>query len=99
MASGTQQSTQAIQRMMERLQTAPKNVVQAMNNGHARAQVRVAQAATAAAAIGETTRPVSTTTAMNTQIAGAADPQRVVAQASRRNVIAGGEISHQRAGG
>jgi methyl-accepting chemotaxis protein len=95
LASRTQQSTQEIQQMIERLQNGSKEAVQAMESGQQKAQVSVEQAEQAGAAIEEITRSVATITDMNNQIASAAEEQGAVAEEINRNVITVNDISNQ----
>lgn len=93
LASRTQQSTQEIQKMIERLQNGVQNAVVAMGRGQEKAQGSVAKAESAGCSLDEINKAVTTITAMNMQIASASEEQSLVAEKINRNVSAIQEIS------
>jgi methyl-accepting chemotaxis protein len=91
LASRTQQSTQEIQGMIERLQVGAREAVRVMHDSRTRAQDGVGQAAKAGTSLEAITRAVATISDMNTQIATAAEEQSAVAEEINRNIA---NISH-----
>lgn len=86
LAQRTQQSTQEIQNMIERLQSGSQDAVKAMEQGKNRAQAGVTQAAEAGTSLETIAAAVSTISDMNTQIATAAEEQSVVAEEINLNI-------------
>lgn len=86
LASRTQQSTQEIQNMIERLQTAAREAVQVMDHGSGRAETSVNQAAKAGQSLDAIADAVSTINGMSAQIASAAEEQSAAAEEISRNV-------------
>ena len=80
LASRTQQSTQEIQGMIERLQSGAHDAVQAMQASREQAKQSVTQAAQADEALQAITQAVGNINQMNNQIAAAADQQLGVSQ-------------------
>ncbi len=91
LASRTQESTNEIQGMIEKLQSGIRNAVTTMEQGHDRAGQTVEQAGEAGESLRTITSSVSTINDMNTQIASAAEQQTSVADEINRNVT---EINH-----
>ena len=87
LASRTQQSTQEIQKMIERLQSGTEDAVQVMEASHERAQQTVEQAANAGSSLQAITDAVATINQMNLQIASAAEEQSSVSEEINRNVL------------
>lgn len=87
LASRTQQSTQEIQSMIEKLQEGAKQAVNAMSNSETKADESVSQAANAGASLESITNAVAKIRDMNTQIATAAKEQSSVADEINRNII------------
>jgi methyl-accepting chemotaxis protein len=87
LASRTQQSTQEIQEMIEKLQAGAQSAVKVMDDSRSRAEDSVSQAAQAGTSLEAITRAVSQITDMNTQIATAAEQQSSVAEEINRNVV------------
>lgn len=83
----TQDSTEEIRGMIERLQTAARNVQEAMSSARSRAQEGVGQAAQAQSTLDHIARAVATISDMNIQIAAAAEEQGAVAEEINRNVV------------
>ncbi len=99
LASRTQESTQEIQTMIERLQEGSKNAVAAMNRGQEDAQGSAAQAAEARAALETITRAVASINEMNAQIATASGEQSSVAEEINRNIISIATVAENSAQG
>ncbi|WP_083251450.1 methyl-accepting chemotaxis protein [Acidihalobacter yilgarnensis] len=93
LASRTQQSTEEIQGMIERLQAGARDAVTAMEGGQARAELSVDQAARAGASLGAITGAVTRINDMNLQIASAAEEQSHVAEEINRNVLTINEVA------
>lgn len=87
LASRTQESTEEINGMIEKLQTGAKNAVNVMETGRQLAQNGVEQASMAGQSLQSITQSVATINDMNTQIAGAAEEQSKVAEEINRNVV------------
>jgi len=93
LASRTQQSTQEIQTMIERLQNGVKNAVVAMGKGQEKVKGSVSKAESAGQSLDEINKAVTTITAMNTQIANASEDQSNVAEEINKNVSVIKDIS------
>lgn len=99
LASRTQQSTNEIQTMIEKLQTGIRNAVDTMEKGRERARQTVEQASNAGESLRTITSSVSTINEMNTQIASAAEEQTGVAEEINRNIVDINLISETNAAG
>ena len=97
LASRTQQSTQEIQGMIERLQAGANDAVNAMIQGQNCAENSVGQAAKAGNALGTITEVVNRVTELNITIASAAEKQSSTTTDINRNVGNINEISRQTA--
>ena len=86
LASRTQQSTQEIHDMIERIQTSASNAVTAMDKGCEQAQRTVEKATEADNALQEIRRTIESINAMNSQIATAAVQQSAVAEEININI-------------
>ena len=86
LASRTQQSTEEIQQMIERLQQGSSKAVNAMESSRKQGEETVLKAASASDSLKTITNSVSIITDMNTQIATAAEEQTTVADEISRNV-------------
>lgn len=93
LASRTQQSTQEIQDMIERLQQGVKNAVVAMGRGQDKAKSSVEKAETAGHSLDEINKAVATITEMNIQIASASEQQSNVSEEINKNVLTIKDIS------
>ena len=99
LASRTQESTNEIQTMIEKLQSGIRNAVTTMEQSHERAGQTVGQANNAGESLRTITSSVSTINEMNTQIASAAEEQTGVAEDINRNIVGINEISEKNADG
>ncbi|WP_029511263.1 methyl-accepting chemotaxis protein [Marinobacterium stanieri] len=79
LASRTQQSTEEIQSMIERLQSGAREAVGVMGNSREQSGATTERAASASQSLQQITASVATINEMNTQIAGAAEQQTAVA--------------------
>ena len=91
LAQRTQQSTQEIHEMIERLQKGTANAVTAMEKSREQAQMGVEQAAEAGSSLDAIKSAVDLINDMNTQIASAAEEQSAVAEEINKNI---NNISH-----
>ncbi len=87
LASRTQDSTEEIQNMIEKLQSGSRNAVKVMEEGTQQTVKTVEQAAEAGTALQSITEAVDYITQMNEQIASAAEEQSSVAEEINRNVV------------
>jgi len=87
LAARTQESTEEIRSMLDKLKIGARDAVQAMEKGHEQAQNSVEQASNASTAINEITRAVTSISEMNAQIAAAAEEQSSVADEMNRSVV------------
>jgi methyl-accepting chemotaxis protein len=95
LASRTQQSTQDIQQMVERLQTGAEKAVSVMDQSQSQAKDSVEQAALANESLVAIASMISQINDMNTQIAAAAEEQSAVAEEINKNIISISQISTQ----
>jgi methyl-accepting chemotaxis protein len=99
LASRTQQSTQEIQAMIERLQHGTSDAVKAMEKSRTQAQAGVEQAATTGTSLDAIVGAVKTINDMNTQIASASEEQSAVAEEINRNISNISDVGQQTAEG
>jgi len=97
LASRTQQSTQEIQDMIERLQGATQNAVKAMETGQKEASGSVDQAQRAGESLKSITAAVAEISDMNNHIASAAEEQSLVTEEINQNISKISTISDQSA--
>ncbi len=99
LASRTQESTEEIQQMIEKLQSGARDAVQVMEQGRSMAQESVEQAGQAGQALDGITGAVDQITTMNNQIAEAARQQGEVAEEINQNVINISQVADETASG
>jgi methyl-accepting chemotaxis protein len=87
LAQRTQESTQEIQGMIERLQGGAREAVRSMADGSAEMERTMAQAALAGESLTAIKQAVGLINDMNTQIASATEEQMAVSQEISRNVV------------
>jgi len=98
LASRTQESTQEIQDMIERLQHEAARAVMAMGSGQEQTRQTLDHAAAADESLANIVGLVNTISDMNAQIAGAAEEQTSVAQELDRNVMHIAQLAEQAQG-
>lgn len=86
LASRTQESTQEIEEMIERLQSGSMHAVSVMQQSSAKAEQTMEQATQAGSSLENIAQAISTINDMNTQIAAAAQQQSVVTEEMNKNV-------------
>ncbi|AOV18755.1 hypothetical protein BJI67_16065 (plasmid) [Acidihalobacter aeolianus] len=99
LAKRTQDSTEEIRAMIERLQGGSKQAVAAMDSGHKRAQASVDQAQAAGVSLNTIAQAVTKINDMNALIASAAEEQSSVAEEINRNVTNISQGTQQTAAG
>jgi methyl-accepting chemotaxis protein len=87
LAQRTQESTQEIQGMIERLQAGAREAVRSMADGSAEMERTMTQAGRAGESLAAIAQAVSLINDMNTQIASATEEQMAVSQEISRNVV------------
>ena len=87
LASRTQESTQEIQEMIERLQKGSRDAVKAMQSGQEQAHSTVEQASQAETSLGEISSAVAQINEMNAHIAEASRQQGEVVEEINKNII------------
>lgn len=87
LAGRTQESTEEIRAMLDKLKVGASGAVKAMTEGHEQAQYSVEQAKNASDSIDKITHAVTAINEMNTQIATAAEEQSAVAEEMNRSVV------------
>jgi len=98
LASRTQESTQEIQHMIEKLQVGAHNAVDAMQSSQNRATETVDHSNKAGEALGSITQSVDSITSMNLQIASAAEEQSQVAEEINQNIVRITDIAQETSG-
>jgi len=93
LASRTQESTQEIDQMIERLQGGSRDAVKVMNASREQTQDLVGQAARAGESLQTITQAVDNITDMNLQIASATEEQSNVAQGIDASIVTIRDIS------
>jgi aerotaxis receptor len=97
LAQRTQQSTQEIQDMVERLQAGAGQAVEAMEQGREKTEVSVERATAAGKALEDIARLIGKISDMSTQIATAAEEQSAVAEEINSNVARINELGQSTA--
>jgi len=87
LASRTQESTEEINSMIEKLQSRASEAVNVMENSRTHAKYSVEQAAMAGGSLESITGAVATISDMNTQIASASEEQSSVGEEINRNIV------------
>ena len=88
LAQRTQESTEEIQQMIEKLQSGAADAVAVMSSGKDQAQQSVEKAAETGEALGQIEQAVTAINDMNLHIASAAEQQSSVAEEINQNVVA-----------
>ncbi len=99
LAGRTQQSTEEIQKMIERLQSRSKKAVAVMEQSQVQAKSSVEQAALAGASLATIMQAVTTVNDMNTHIAAASEQQHAVAEEISSNIVNINEVAEMSAAG
>ena len=97
LASRTQESTAAIQKMINSLQSQAHAAVKAITQGQGKAKNSVSIASNAGDALSAITHSVSTITSMNIQIASASEKQSTVAKEIDHNVLEISQVADKNA--
>jgi len=95
LASRTQESTEEINGMIEKLQSASRQAVKVMEAGRTQAGSTVEQAEGTHAALAEIVTEVHTISERNTQIAAAAETQSQVAEEINQNLVNISDVAEQ----
>jgi len=98
LASRTQESTQEIQSMIEKLQSGAHDAVEVMNASQKRATETVDHANQAGNALSSIAKSVERINDMNLQIASAAEEQSSVAEEINQNVVRIADIAQETSG-
>jgi methyl-accepting chemotaxis protein len=99
LAQRTQESTQEIRQMIERLQSGAGEAVHVMIQGRVQAKASVEQASKAGESLSTITKAVSDISSMNTQIARAAKDQSSVANDINMNISGIAKVSDETSSG
>lgn len=98
LASRTQQSTEEIQEMIERLQASSAKAVKVMTKGREEAEVGLKQVNLAGDALGDITGAVNQISELNTSIASSADEQSQVAEEVNGSVVNINQLTDENVG-
>ncbi|WP_455209880.1 methyl-accepting chemotaxis protein, partial [Kaarinaea lacus] len=97
LAQRSQESTEEIKQIIDRLQSGARTAVDKMERGRNQANLTVDQAEQAGQALDAITNAINAINDMNTQIASAAEEQSVVAEEINRNVVTIAEVADETA--
>ena len=97
LASRTQQSTEEINQMIDKLQSGSRQAVQVMSQSRAQTQSASEQASAAGASLAAIANTVGRINDMSTQIASAAEEQSAVSEEINRNIVRINDMSGQTA--
>ena len=95
LASRTQESTQEIQEMIERLQIGSREAVKVMDSSRATTLKTVSKASEAADSLAKIAEAVTIISDMNTQIASASEEQSAVAEEIDKNIVQISDLAEQ----
>jgi methyl-accepting chemotaxis protein len=98
LASRTQQSTEEIQSMIERLQGRSRDAVEVMEKGRKNAEACVVQVAEAEDALAQISEAVASINALNAQIATASEEQRATTESINDSVAGISGVADETAG-
>jgi len=87
LAQRSQNSTQEIKEIIDRLQSSTQKAVTAMETGHEKAQHTVEKAQATGASLDTITQAISKIREMNIQIAAASEEQATVAEEVNKNIV------------
>ena len=99
LASRTQESTQEIENMIDKIQSGASEAMKAMEESKGRTSSTVEQAAVAGEALATITNSVTAISDMNTQIASAAEEQSAVAEEISKSIESISEVAQVTAKG
>ncbi|MCK4865922.1 MAG: methyl-accepting chemotaxis protein [Gammaproteobacteria bacterium] len=99
LASRTQESTQEIRQMIERLQKGSRDAVTAMQSGQEQAQQTVEQASQAEESLSEISSAIAQINEMNAHIAEASRQQGEVVEEINKNIVNISQVADDSAGG
>lgn len=99
LAGRTQQSTEEINEMIDKLQNGSKAAVKMMNQSREQAKLAVKYASQSGVALETISKAVGEINQMSTQIASAAEEQGSVSEEINRNIVAINDMSKQTAEG
>ncbi|MFT4926069.1 MAG: methyl-accepting chemotaxis protein, partial [Phenylobacterium sp.] len=97
LAQRTQESTEQIHKLIERLQKGTRHAVTAMDQSRVFVESSMSEAASSGEALDRILVTVAKINDMNTQIASASEEQNTTAEQINQNVVAVNQISHKSA--
>lgn len=97
LASRTRQSTEEINKMIEKLQTGARQAVEVMGGSCKKAQTAVAQGGQAGSSLVAISEAVSKIRDMSAQIASAAEEQSAVSEEINRNIVRISDLANETA--